>query len=218
MTGVPSSYSRTFPLHYDSGNCFPNTSRQQATSDHLVRLSDRQQDENLRAFCRAGEELLSSSPPRRGPSFSSENKAGVNSTDKGHHQQRLLEPRRPGPSAPPSGALAVSGGPAAQRAAAARTAPLRRDSAALRKTLTPQGLKKIESADFSIFVFETLSKMRFVLISDVGFETGRAESIFARTYQLFADYVQKDCFLSTEMPFRSELFEMGLQGIIPWGA
>ncbi|KAG0668115.1 hypothetical protein C6P41_002924 [Kluyveromyces marxianus] len=72
--------------------------------------------------------------------------------------------------------------------------------------------------DFSMFVFQSLTGLKFVLVSTNNFRSNTsvsiAENLLRKVYCVYSDYVMKDPFYSLDMPIRSELFESKVKELI----
>ena len=74
--------------------------------------------------------------------------------------------------------------------------------------LKARGINRLDTDTFTMFVLESKSGVRVVLISDPGMSPGRAELFLGTVYELFGDYVLKDPFYeSIDMPVRCKLFD-----------
>ncbi|ODV94258.1 hypothetical protein PACTADRAFT_51128 [Pachysolen tannophilus NRRL Y-2460] len=101
------------------------------------------------------------------------------------------------------------------------------------------GLKSIETDFFKMFIFQSLTGIKFVLItsnnpiskepenintsnpdsfssSDISINRNinETESILRKIYALYSDYVMKNPFYSLEMPIRCDLFDLKLTDLI----
>ncbi|KAH8676331.1 cis-golgi transport protein particle complex subunit [Xylariales sp. PMI_506] len=86
----------------------------------------------------------------------------------------------------------------------------------------PSGLEVLESENFRLQCFNTMTGIKFLLFTDQagvgggvatggGFETGGP---MRRVYELYADYVMKNPFYQLEMPVRCETFDRKLNSYI----
>lgn len=83
------------------------------------------------------------------------------------------------------------------------------------------GLQSIDTDQFSLYVFQTLTGLKFVIITkpagttpDQGHNQGEAsrqfekvQELFKQYYIVYTDYVMKDPFYSLDMPIKSPMFE-----------
>lgn len=80
------------------------------------------------------------------------------------------------------------------------------------------GLRHMVTDDFSMFVFQSLTGLKFVLVSTNNFRSNTsvsiAENLLRKVYCVYSDYVMKDPFYSLDMPIRSELFESKVKELI----
>lgn len=82
------------------------------------------------------------------------------------------------------------------------------------------GIKSLEAENFRLDCFETLTKVKFVVISDLSLPGHiNKQDLLNRIYELYADYVMKNPFYTLNMPINSDncsLFknnlELSLQG------
>lgn len=87
------------------------------------------------------------------------------------------------------------------------------------------GLRSVDTKFFSIYVFQSLTGLKFVLITspngissgaggDLNKNTELAESVLRRTYSIYSDYVMKNPFYSLDMPIRVDLFDQKVTELI----
>lgn len=74
------------------------------------------------------------------------------------------------------------------------------------------GLKSIETDKFSMFIFQTLTGVKFLLVTsptegDLNKGIEAAENLLRRIYTLYADFVMKNPFYEVDMPIRVDLFD-----------
>lgn len=67
------------------------------------------------------------------------------------------------------------------------------------------GIEVLEADNFRMNCFQTLTGVKFMVISDPK-QTG-IEALLHRIYELYSDYALKNPFYSLEMPIRCELFD-----------
>ncbi|CAI5758938.1 unnamed protein product [Candida verbasci] len=86
------------------------------------------------------------------------------------------------------------------------------------KALNPNnnksGLQSIETDFFNLYNFQTVSGLKFIIITSPNdnfenFET--SNEIFRKLYILYSDYVMKDPFYSLDMPIKSILFDKNVK-------
>lgn len=80
------------------------------------------------------------------------------------------------------------------------------------------GIKTLEAENFRLDCFETLTKVKFVVISDISLGTNpmgsSKQDLLKRIYELYADYVMKNPFYTLNMPINSDncsLFKTNLE-------
>jgi len=87
---------------------------------------------------------------------------------------------------------------------------------AIASQLSPEpkssGIEVLEADSFSLHCFQTLTGVKFMLISEVG--STNIEILLKKIYEFYSDYVLKNPFYSLEMPIRCELFDIKLKGLL----
>lgn len=80
------------------------------------------------------------------------------------------------------------------------------------------GIKTLEAENFRLDCYETLTKVKFVVISDLSLgmspATANKQELLKRIYELYADYVMKNPFYTLNMPINSDncsLFKTNLE-------
>lgn len=76
----------------------------------------------------------------------------------------------------------------------------------------PSGLEVLESENFRMQCFTTLTGTKFLLFTDTAQTT--ADSTMRRVYDLYSDYVMKNPFYQLEMPIRCDIFDRKLNSYI----
>lgn len=93
-------------------------------------------------------------------------------------------------------------------------------------SLTPRsnGIKTLEADKFRLDCFETLTKVKFVVISDLSIRTATTvtnkQELLKKVYELYADYVMKNPFYTLNMPINSDncsLFRTNLEATVNGG-
>lgn len=86
------------------------------------------------------------------------------------------------------------------------------------------GIKTLEAENFRLDCFETLTKVKFVVISNlslgVSHATANKQELLKRIYELYADYVMKNPFYTLNMPINSDncsLFKSNLESSLTGG-
>ncbi|ODV79491.1 Sybindin-like protein [Suhomyces tanzawaensis NRRL Y-17324] len=74
------------------------------------------------------------------------------------------------------------------------------------------GLGSIETDLFNLYVFQSLTGIKFILITSpnpiLQKQHEQASETFRHLYVLYSDYVMKDPFYSLDMPIKSQLFDL----------
>lgn len=76
----------------------------------------------------------------------------------------------------------------------------------------PSGLEVLESENFRLQCFNTLTGTKFLLFTDT--TQTNLDVIMRRIYDLYSDYVMKNPFYSLEMPIRCDIFDRKLHSYI----
>ncbi|ODQ82301.1 hypothetical protein BABINDRAFT_158924 [Babjeviella inositovora NRRL Y-12698] len=71
------------------------------------------------------------------------------------------------------------------------------------------GLKSLETDAFAMYVFQTVTGLKFVLVTAPGTraQADAAELVLCRIYECYADYVMKNPYYSLDMPIRCDMFD-----------
>ncbi|RYP92476.1 hypothetical protein DL770_001422 [Monosporascus sp. CRB-9-2] len=110
------------------------------------------------------------------------------------HQQQQQAAQQQGTAAAASG----------QQGAAATMVPSRAEP--------PSGLEVMETENFRLQCFNTLTGTKFLLFTDT--MQANVDVVTRRVYDLYADYVMKNPFYQLEMPVRCDAFERKLTSYI----
>lgn len=80
------------------------------------------------------------------------------------------------------------------------------------------GIRTLEAENFRLDCFETLTKVKFVVISDLSLghpsTVASKQDLLKKVYELYADYVMKNPFYTLNMPINSDncsLFKTNLE-------
>lgn len=80
------------------------------------------------------------------------------------------------------------------------------------------GIKTLEAENFRLDCFETLTKVKFVVISDLSLggpsNSSNKQDLLRKIYDIYADYVMKNPFYTLNMPINSDncsLFKINLE-------
>lgn len=79
------------------------------------------------------------------------------------------------------------------------------------------GLKSVETDLFNLYIFQTVSGLKFVLITMPNLdpiEVQRTEDLFRYLYVAYSDYAMKNPFYSMDMPIKSSLFDTKVKEIL----
>ncbi|KAH3672902.1 hypothetical protein WICMUC_003989 [Wickerhamomyces mucosus] len=85
------------------------------------------------------------------------------------------------------------------------------------------GLRCIETDKFSIFIYQTLTGVKFMLITsgptskdinDLNYSSDVAEGLLKNIYAIYSDYVMKNPFYSLDMPIRVDLFDTKVRELV----
>ncbi|KAI5865026.1 Sybindin-like protein [Durotheca rogersii] len=122
------------------------------------------------------------------------------------HQQAVAAAAAAAASASSASAAAAGGGSGASASGggAAAGVPMRPDP--------PSGLEVLESENFRLQCFTTLTGTKFLLFTDT--LQANVDVAMRRVYDLYADYVMKNPFYQLEMPVRCENFDRKLNSYI----
>ena len=74
------------------------------------------------------------------------------------------------------------------------------------------GLEVLESSQFRVQCFQTLTGTKFLLFTEP--QQPNIDSMMKKIYELYADFVMKNPFYTVEMPIRCEKFDRGLDGFV----
>jgi len=74
------------------------------------------------------------------------------------------------------------------------------------------GLEVLETENFRMQCFNTLTGVKFLLFTDT--TQTNVDVTMRKVYDLYADYVMKNPFYSLEMPIRCEMFDRKLQSYV----
>lgn len=79
------------------------------------------------------------------------------------------------------------------------------------------GLKSVETDLFNLYIFQTVSGLKFVLITMPNLdpvEVLRTDELFKHLYVAYSDYAMKNPFYSMDMPIKSPLFDAKVKEIL----
>lgn len=83
---------------------------------------------------------------------------------------------------------------------------------ALTRPDPPSGLEVLESENFRMQCFNTLTGTKFLLFTDT--TQANVDVTMRRVYEMYTDYVMKNPFYQLEMPVRCDLFDRKLSSYI----
>ncbi|KAK3311180.1 Sybindin-like protein [Chaetomium strumarium] len=95
--------------------------------------------------------------------------------------------------------------PAAKRSSTSSTGSLTRPE-------LPSGLEVLESENFRMQCFTTLTGIKFLLFTDT--TQANVDLTMRRVYDMYTDYVMKNPFYQLEMPVRCDMFDRKLGSYI----
>lgn len=72
----------------------------------------------------------------------------------------------------------------------------------------PAGIEVLETENFRLQCFQTLTGTKFLLFTDPN--QPNVDTVARRVYDLYTDYVMKNPFYQMEMPVRCEVFDRRL--------
>lgn len=84
---------------------------------------------------------------------------------------------------------------------------------------TNSGLRCVETKEFNLYVYQTITGIKFLLVTtptgaDLNYATDVAETAMKGCYEVYSDYVMKDPFYEIGMPIRGKAFERRLWELI----
>ncbi|KAL2020687.1 hypothetical protein VTK56DRAFT_8083 [Thermocarpiscus australiensis] len=85
-------------------------------------------------------------------------------------------------------------------------------SGALTRPEPPSGLEVLESENFRMQCFNTLTGIKFLLFTDT--TQANVDLTMRRVYEMYTDYVMKNPFYQLEMPIRCDMFDRKLSSYI----
>ncbi|XP_055388719.1 trafficking protein particle complex subunit 4 [Condylostylus longicornis] len=87
---------------------------------------------------------------------------------------------------------------------------------AIASQLSPEpkcsGIEILEADTFCLYCFQTLTGVKFMLISESGITN--INVLLKKIYELYSDFVLKNPFYSLEMPIRCEQFDLKLKSLL----
>lgn len=72
------------------------------------------------------------------------------------------------------------------------------------------GISKVEMSKYALHCFQTLTGVKFLLITDLKQSSPSPDTVIFKIYQLYSDFVMKNPFYQLEMPIRCDLFDRNL--------
>ncbi|KAM7184162.1 Sybindin-like protein [Naviculisporaceae sp. PSN 640] len=76
----------------------------------------------------------------------------------------------------------------------------------------PSGLEVLESENFRLQCFNTMTGIKFLLFTDT--TQANVDVTMRRVYEMYSDYVMKNPFYQLEMPIRCDMFDRKLSSYI----
>merc|ERR1719468_92710 len=74
------------------------------------------------------------------------------------------------------------------------------------------GIEVIETDEFRLNCFHTITGIKFIAISDM--KQQNVEQFLRKTYEIYSDYALKNPFYLMDQPIRSDLFDNNLQAAV----
>ena len=84
--------------------------------------------------------------------------------------------------------------------------------------IQPKGINRIMTSSFSIYIKETLTGMKLILVVATAFPEPAAMDLLNIIYTSYTDYVLKDPFYALDMPIRCSLFDKAVKQILAIGS
>lgn len=75
------------------------------------------------------------------------------------------------------------------------------------------GIEYMETNNFRLSCFQTLTGVKFLIISDLR-ETTNKDWLLRKIYELYSDYALKNPFYKLDMPIRCELFDLNIAQLL----
>jgi hypothetical protein len=79
--------------------------------------------------------------------------------------------------------------------------------------LENNGIEIIESSAMKLVCKQTLTKIKFILVTDPTTSNDEIEKTFNKIYNLYSDTVSKNPFYDLDMPIRLDNFDIGINNI-----
>ena len=79
--------------------------------------------------------------------------------------------------------------------------------------LENNGIEIIESSAMKLVCKQTLTKIKFILVTDPATSNDEIEKTFNKIYNLYSDTVSKNPFYDLDMPIRLDNFDIGINNI-----
>ncbi|EGW34834.1 uncharacterized protein SPAPADRAFT_57929 [Spathaspora passalidarum NRRL Y-27907] len=85
------------------------------------------------------------------------------------------------------------------------------------------GLQNIETSLFNLYIFQTVTGLKFMLITapnpaehkgELNKQYDMAHELFRQLYMLYSDFVMKDPFYSLDMPIKNPLFDTKVRELV----
>ncbi|KAM7184374.1 Sybindin-like protein [Rhypophila sp. PSN 637] len=76
----------------------------------------------------------------------------------------------------------------------------------------PSGLEVLETENFRLQCFNTMTGTKFLLFTDT--TQANVDVVMRRVYEMYSDYVMKNPFYQLEMPIRCDMFDRKLSSYI----
>ncbi|PFH38791.1 sybindin family protein [Besnoitia besnoiti] len=98
-------------------------------------------------------------------------------------------------------------------AIAAQVSPASSEKGSFFNALQPKGINRVEAENFRLQCLETLTGLKFVLVTELSLSPTAVEASLRRVYEAYSDYVLKNPFHDADMPIRCQLFDKEIDKI-----
>ncbi|KAK4211727.1 Sybindin-like protein [Rhypophila decipiens] len=98
------------------------------------------------------------------------------------------------------------------QAQAQATPPTQQPPGLLTRPEPPSGLEVLETENFRLQCFNTMTGTKFLLFTDT--TQANVDVVMRRVYEMYSDYVMKNPFYQLEMPIRCDMFDRKLSSYI----
>ncbi|KAI8895371.1 Sybindin-like protein [Globomyces pollinis-pini] len=74
------------------------------------------------------------------------------------------------------------------------------------------GIELLESDNLNIYCFQSVTGLKFIIITDTGFQTHEISCL--KLYEIYSDFAMKNPFYQPDMPIRAELFDLNIMKFV----